>query len=181
MTNNTNEYNYSFFPWTISQCILWWVSKLASFSKESNHSGTVCQKLQLPHSYYFTTHILVLKFVNKQVFYKEIQDSHFPRKRGYFGTHLLECGEKGVNFDVQCFTGKMGVHLGWKVSVLPQKRGFILDWKVSVLSWKRGCFELKSQCFDPKKGVIFKLENKDGYHFFQWESEQGQKQLTMKL
>ncbi len=53
----------------------------------------------------------------------EIQDSHFPRKRGYFGTHLLEFGEKGVNFDVQCFTMKKSVHLGSKVRVLPKKRG----------------------------------------------------------
>ncbi len=41
-------------------------------------------------SYYFITRILVLKFANKGVFFEEIQDSHFPRKRGYFGTHLLE-------------------------------------------------------------------------------------------
>ncbi len=58
-------------------------------------------------------------------------------------------GEKGVIFNVQCFTVKRrgGGHLAWKVSVLPQKRGR---------------FELKSQCFATKKGVIFKLENKDG-------------------
>ncbi len=67
---------------------------------------------QLPYSYYFTTLILVLKFTNKGVFFKEIQDSHFPGKRGYFGTHLREFGAKGVNFDIQCFTVKMGVHLG---------------------------------------------------------------------
>ncbi len=41
---------------------------------------------QLPHSYYFTTRILVLKFMNKGVFFQNIQDSHFLRKRGYFGT-----------------------------------------------------------------------------------------------
>ncbi len=67
---------------------------------------------QLTHSYYFTTPIIVLKFVNKGVFFEEIQDSHFPRKRGYFVTLLREFGEKGDNFDVQCFTGKMGVRLG---------------------------------------------------------------------
>ncbi len=77
---------------------------------------------QLPHSYYFTTRILVLKFVNKRVFFEEIQDLHSPRKRGYFGTHLHEFGGKGVNCDVQCFTVKRGVHLDRNVSVLPQKR-----------------------------------------------------------
>ncbi len=46
------------------------------------------------------------------LYLEEIQDSHFPRKREYFGTHLHEFGEKGVNFDVQCFTVKKGVHLG---------------------------------------------------------------------
>ncbi len=66
---------------------------------------------QLPHSYYFITRILVLKFVNKGVFFEEIQDWHFPRKSGYFGTDIREFGEKGVNFDVQCFNVKMGVHL----------------------------------------------------------------------
>ncbi len=55
---------------------------------------------QLPHSYYFTTRILVLKFANKGVYFEEIQDLHFPRKRGYFGTHLRKLGEKGVNFYV---------------------------------------------------------------------------------
>ncbi len=53
---------------------------------------------QLPHSYYFTTCILVLKFVNKGVFFEEIQYLHFHRKRGYLGTHLHEFGEKGVIF-----------------------------------------------------------------------------------
>ncbi len=66
---------------------------------------------QLPHLCYFTTRILVLKFANKGVFFEEIQDSHFHRKRVYFGTHICEFGEKGVNFGVQCFTLKKGVHL----------------------------------------------------------------------
>ncbi len=67
----------------------------------------------------------------------------------------------------------MGVHLGWQVSVLPQKRGFILNWKVSVLSRKRGCRWAEKSVFCHKKGVIFKLENKDGYQFFQWVREPG--------
>ncbi len=67
---------------------------------------------QLPHSYYFPTCILVLKFANKGVFFEEMQDSHFPRKIRYFGTHFREFGEKGVNFDVQCFTMKKRVHWG---------------------------------------------------------------------
>ncbi len=71
------------------------------------------QGAQLPHAYYFTTHILVINFVNEVAFFEEIHDSHFPRKRGYFGIHLLEFGENGVNFDVQDFTvKKRGVHFG---------------------------------------------------------------------
>ncbi len=77
---------------------------------------------QLPHSYYFTTPILVLKFMNKGVFFEEIQDSHCPRKRGYFFTHLCEFEEKvfycenGGSFWLksQCFTTKKGVHIGLK-------------------------------------------------------------------
>ncbi len=53
------------------------------------------------------------------------------------------------------------------------KKGVHLGWEVSILSRKRGQFDLKSQCFATKKGVIFKLENKDGYHFFQWVRELG--------
>ncbi len=116
---------------------------------------------QLPHSYYFTTRILVLKFANEGVFFEEIQDLHFPRKNGYFSTHLLEVGEKGVNCDVQCITGKRvfiwveksvfylkkggsfwteksvfygerGVVLSLKVSVLPQKRGSFSNWRTSM-------------------------------------------------
>ncbi len=76
-------------------------------------------KPQLPHSYYFTTRILVLKFVNKGVFFEEIQDSHFPRKGGILV-------EKGVIFYVQCFTVKRVVHLGWKVSVKGILKGFYI-------------------------------------------------------
>ncbi len=120
---------------------------------------------QLPHSYYFTTPILVLKFVNKGVFFEEIQDSHFPRKRGYFGTHLCEFGEKEVIFYVQCFTVKRGVHLGWKANALPQK-GVHFGLKSQCFIVKKGLFWAEKSVFCHKKGVIFKLENKDGYHFF---------------
>ncbi len=78
--------------------------------------------------------------MNKGVFCEEIEDSHFPRKRGYFGTHLREFGEKGVNFDVQYFTVKKGVHLSGKVFLLLQKRGVH--------------FGLKNQCFITKKGLF---------------------------
>ncbi len=132
---------------------------------------------QLSHSYYFTTCILVLKFVNKGVFFEEIQDSNFPRKRGYFGTHLREFGEKGVIFDVQCFTVKRGVHLGWQDSILQQKggsfwteksvlyrkKGVILSWKVSVLPQKRGSFSN----WKTRMGTIFSSEwGSRGWTFF---------------
>ncbi len=32
---------------------------------------------------------------------------------------------------------------------------------------KKGSFGAEKSVFAAKKGVIFKLENKDGYHFFQ--------------
>ncbi len=86
-----------------------------------------------------STHILVLKFVNKGVFFAEIQDSHFSRKRRYFGTHLHEFAVKGDNVDVQCFTMKKSVHLGWKVSALPQKGGSFWTEK-SVFYHEKGVF-----------------------------------------
>ncbi len=82
---------------------------------------------QLPHSYYFTTRILVLKFVNKGVFFEEIPDSYIPRKRGYFGTHIREFGEKRVNYDVQCFNVKIGVHFGLKSQCFILENGVVLS------------------------------------------------------
>ncbi len=118
----------------------------------------ICQILelyaQLPHSYYFTTGILVLKFVNKGVFLEEIQDSHFPRKRGYFRTHLREFGENGFNFDVQCFTMKKGLHLSWKVSVLSKKRGSFWTEK-SVFYHEKGVILSEKFSVLPQKGVHF--------------------------
>ncbi len=128
---------------------------------------------QLPHLYYFKTHILVLKFVRKS------RIRIFLVKVGILVLTSLDLEKKGLNLMYSVLLWKKGVHCGWKVSVLPQKRGFILDWKVSVLSWKGSHFELRSQCFATKKGVIFKLENKDGYHFFQWVREPGSPHMTI--
>ncbi len=114
----------------------------------------MASKSHLPHSYYFTTHILVLKFVSKGISFEEIQDSHFPRKRGYFGTHLCEFVEKGIIFYVQCFTVKRGVHLGWQVSVLPQKGGSFWTEK-SAFYRKKGSFWAKKSMFCRKKGGNF--------------------------
>ncbi len=126
---------------------------------------------QLPHSYYFTICILVLKFANKGVFFEEIQDSHFPRKRGYSGTHLRECGEKGVNFDVQCFTLKKRVHLGWKVSVLLQKRGSFWTEK-SVLYHEKGVvLSCPVSVLPQNKGSFSNWRTRMGTTFFsEWES-----------
>ncbi len=128
---------------------------------------------QLPHSYYFTSRIIVLKFANKGVFFEEIQDLHFHRKRGYFSTHLREFGEKRVNFDVQCFTVKKKVHLGWKVKCFTAKMGVHFGLKSQVFYCLKGVVLRRKVCFTAKKGDIFKLENKDGYHYFQWVRELG--------
>ncbi len=39
---------------------------------------------------------------------------------------------------------------------------------------KKVLFSAEKSVFCHKKGVIFKLENKDGYHFFQWVREPGE-------
>ncbi len=88
---------------------------------------------QLPHSHYFTTRILVLKFTNKGVLFEEIKDSHFPRKGGILVLISMNLEKKGANFDVQCFT---------------VKRVFSCS------------FGLKSQCFTTKKWVHFELKSR---------------------
>ncbi len=105
---------------------------------------------QLPHSYYFTTRILVLKFMNKGVFFLGNPGFGFPRKRGYFGTHLREFGEKGVILYVQCFTVKRWVHLGWQVSVLRQK-GVHFGLKSQYFIAKKGSFWAEKSVFCHKK------------------------------
>ncbi len=93
---------------------------------------------------------------------------HFPRKRGYFGNHLLEFGEKWVIFDVQCFTVKRGGgSFGLTNQCFTTRKGVHFGLKSLCFTAKKWLFELKSPCFAAKKEVIFKLEKKDGYHFFQ--------------
>ncbi len=89
--------------------------------------------------YYFTTCILVLKFANKAVCFEEIQDSHFPRKRGILVLTSVNLEKKGLIL-MSVFYCENGVHLGWKVIVLAKKR-------VN--------FGLKSQCFITKKGSLW--------------------------
>ncbi len=80
-----------------------------------------------------------------------------------------------INFNVQCFTVKRGVHLGWQVSVLPQK-GIHFGMKSQCFITKKGSFWAKKSVFCCKKGIILKFENKDGYHFF---SEWGSRSLIL--
>ncbi len=126
---------------------------------------------QVPHSYYFTTRILVLKFANKGVFFEEIQDSHFHRKRGYFGIHLCKFGEKGVIF--QCFSVKRGLIWAEKSVLYYKKGGSFWSEKSVFYREKEVVLSWKVKWFAAKKGVIFKMETKDGYHFFQWVRELG--------
>ncbi len=77
--------------------------------------------------------------MNNGVFFEEIQDSHLPRKRGYFGTHLLEFGEYGVNFDVHCFTVKRGFNYA-EESVFYCKKGDHFELTSLCFIMKRGCF-----------------------------------------
>ncbi len=93
---------------------------------------------QLPHSYYFITRILVLKFVNKGVFFEEIQDSNFPRKRGILVLTSMNL-EKRVVFDVHCFT---------------MKRGFIWTEKSGFYCKKRDSFWTEKSLFYREKEVI---------------------------
>ncbi len=58
-----------------------------------------------------------------------------------------------------------GGSFGLKSQCFTAKRGSFWTEK-SLFYCKKGCFELKSQCFVTKQGVIFKLEDKDGYYFF---------------
>ncbi len=51
---------------------------------------------QLPHSYYFTTCILVLKCTNNGVFFEEIQDLHFPRKGGILALTSVNLEKNGL-------------------------------------------------------------------------------------
>ncbi len=76
------------------------------------YSTTIAQGLLFSMCSTCMTNLSLYSYPMPGVFFEEIQDSHFPRKEGYLGTRLFEFGEKGDNFDVQCFTMKKDVHLG---------------------------------------------------------------------
>ncbi len=66
---------------------------------------------QLPHSYYFTTHFLVLKFANKGV----LKSQCFITKKGLFSAEkLVFCSKIGGHFQ----TGEQG----W-VPLFPVREG----------------------------------------------------------
>ncbi len=75
-------------------------------------------------------------------------------------------GEKWVNFDVQCFIVK-GAFIWAEKSVFYFKKGVLFWTEKSGFITKKGLFSAEKSVFCHIKGVIIKLENKDGYHFFQ--------------
>ncbi len=114
-----------------------------------------CPSSLTAYSYYFTTCILVLKFVTKWVFFEEIQDLHFLRKRGILvltslnleKKGLIWCPvfycEKGGSFGLksQCFTAKKGGSSWTEKSVFYREKGVVvLSWRVIVLTQKRRSF-----------------------------------------
>ncbi len=129
---------------------------------------------KLPHlyMYYFTTPILILKFTNEGVSFEEFQESHFPRKKVYFGTHLREFGEKMDYFWCPVFYCENGGSFGLKSQRFTTKKGVHFELKSQCFIAKRGYFELKSQCF-ATKGGNFQTGGQDGYHFLQWVREPG--------
>ncbi len=104
--------------------------------------GKVSETMFYPSSLTHTTlpHASVLKFVNKMVFFEEFQDALFPRKIGYFCTHLCKFGEKGVNFDVQMFYYEKEGSFGLKSLCFTTK--------------KRDSFWIEKSVFYPEKGVV---------------------------
>ncbi len=108
-------------------------------------------KSQLPQSNYFTTRILVLKFVNKGVIFWGNPGFAFSYKNGgILVITFVNLEKKGVFF-MSSVLPWTGGSLGLKVIVLPQKRGFILDWKVSVLSRKGVVLSWKFSVLQQKK------------------------------
>ncbi len=116
--------------------------------------GNIDLSPQLPYSYYFTTRILVLKFVNEGEFFEEIQDLHF-KKGGILVLTSVNLEKKGL-FLMSSVLPWRGGFIWADKSVFYHKKGFILDWKVSALSQKRGHFELKIQCFATKRRSFLK-------------------------
>ncbi len=112
--------------------------------------------------------------MNKEVFFAEIQDSHFPSKSRYFGTHLHEFGAKGLILMSSVLLGKWGFIWAEK-SVFYHKKGVHFGLKSKCFIMKKGSFWAEKSVFCHKKGVLFKLENKDGYHF---SSEWGSRENT---
>ncbi len=124
--------------------------------------------LIVPHSYYYTTCILVLKFTNKRVFFEEIKDSHFRKKGGILVLTSQNLEKKGLILSPMFYHEKR-VHWGIFWYSPPRIWRKRLNFEPNVLPWKKGSLGLKSQCFIMKK-VSFWAEkwvfcHKEGHHF----------------
>ncbi len=106
-------------------------------------------------------------------FFRKSRIRIFLEKGGYFGTPLREFEEKGVNFYVSVLLWKWRGTFGLKSQCLSTKKGVNFGLKCQCYITKKGSFWAEKSVFCHKKGVIFKLQNKDGYHFFQWVREPG--------
>ncbi len=125
---------------------------------------------QLPHSYYFTTRILVLKFANKGCFLRKSRIHIFLEKRDILVLNSLNLEKKGLILmsSVYC---ENGIHLGWKVCFTTKKGGFILDWKVRVLLRKGVVLSWKLSVLPQKRGSFSNWRTKMGTTFSsEWES-----------
>ncbi len=109
---------------------------------------------QLPHSYYFTTRILVLKFANKGCFLRKSRIHIFLEKRDILVLNSLNLEKKGLILmsSVYC---ENGIHLGWKVCVLPPKKGGSFWTEKSVFYCEKGSFWAENSVFCHKKGGHF--------------------------
>ncbi len=111
--------------------------------------------------------------MNNFFFFRNSRICIFLEEGGILVLTSVNLEKKGLFFMSSVLWWKRGF-IWTDKSVFNHKKGGSFWTEMSVLyRKKRGGFELKSQSFAAKYGVIFKLENKDGYHFFQWVKEPG--------
>ncbi len=150
------EFIYKFTFLTSHETTMTEVCNMQYFQLGVGLCVTFCQLVpQLPHSYYFTKSILVLKFANKGVFcFRKSWIHIFLEKGGILVLTSVNLEKKGLILmssvlpwkkvfiwaEKAVFYHKKGGSFSTEKLVFYRKKVFVLSWKVTVLPQKRGSF-----------------------------------------
>ncbi len=126
---------------------------------------TLCNS-QLPHSYYFTTHILVLKFANKGVILRKSRIRIFLEEGGILVLTSMNLEKKGLILISSVLLWKWGFIWAEK-SVFYHEKGGSFWTEKSVFYREKGAVWAEKSVFCRKKGGNFQTGEQGWVPLFQ--------------